>query len=271
MTNSERPAEPDGVEHFEVLSEDGATIRGRRRPGANGTVVLVPGVAMDSQVWPDSGLLDTLPHTETIMIDLRGRGDSERVGEPHRHTLGHYVADVRAVLDRFPRPAYDILGLYYGGRIAFGVAERDTRVRRAFSFCAHAETVELPPEDVVAEAEAIGGPDGVAYLRDHFANAGAPEWMVRACERVDRAELAAATRGLLHDSGRGAATRHPGQEYVLITAAGDRDMSAFHAGQIRLGAQLWLVDAPTRIRAAGGLTTVGHRMAELLGELRGVS
>ncbi|MEV5509732.1 alpha/beta fold hydrolase [Streptomyces orinoci] len=253
----------DTLDPFTVVSADGALLRGFRRPGPGPTAVLVHGVAMDTGVWLESGFLGELAGMEVLALDLRGRGGSERVGSARRHAVEHCVADVRAVLDAFPRERYSLFGLYFGGRIALLTAAADARVARAVSFCAHAEEVALPEEAVEAEAAAIEGPGGRAYLRDHFTAAGAPRWMTDACERADLPELAAATRGLRYGSGQAVPPCRPGQELVLVTADQDPGLADFRAGERRLGARLHLVGAPSRIRAA-------HRLAEAAGQLAGV-
>ncbi|MFI9721920.1 alpha/beta fold hydrolase [Streptomyces sp. NPDC052396] len=253
----------DGLEPFTVVSGDGVRLRGLRRPGPGPTAVLVHGVAMDTRVWAESGALGALAGAEVLALDLRGRGESDRVGSARRHSVAHCVADVQAVLDAFPRERYSVLGLYFGGRIALLTAAADARVTRAVSFCAHAEEVTLPEEAVEAEAAALEGPGGRAYLRDHFTKAGAPRWMTDACERADLGELAAVTRGLRYGSGQGVPPCRPGQELVLVTAGGDAGLAEFRAGERRLGAHLWLVDGATRIRAA-------HRLAEVAGRVAGV-
>ncbi|MCX2729184.1 alpha/beta fold hydrolase [Saccharopolyspora sp. NFXS83] len=255
----------DELERFEATSRDGTLVRGVRRPGRGEPVVLIHGVAMDIGVWPESGFFDALPGAELIAFDLRGRGASERVGTAEAHAVDRYVEDVQAVLDAFAHPSCSLFGLYFGGRVGLLTAEVDPRVSRVFSFCAHGERVEIPVDAVEDEAAAIAGGRGHAYLTDHFTAAGAPRWMVSACDRVDRAEVAAATRGLLHGSDRGARRGFAGQELVLITANGDGELDTFQAGARRLGAQLWLVDDRTRVRAAARVAEVGARVAGLLG------
>ncbi|TQE17578.1 alpha/beta fold hydrolase [Streptomyces ipomoeae] len=260
-----------GTVGFEVVSRDGTVIRGFERPGPGEAVVLVHGVAMDRRIWPESGFLDALTGAHVIALDLRGRGESGRGGTPEGHGIDRYVEDVRAVLDGFGRDRYSVFGTYFGGRIALRVAAVDKRVARAFSFCAHAEQVEIPEDAVEEEAVAVEGPGGHTYLHDHFTGRGAPPWMIEACARVDPAELGAATRGLLYGSDRRTERGHPEQELVLITAEGDADPTPFHDGERRLGAQLWLVPAPTRIKAAAHLADVGHRVAEVLAGAAGVT
>ncbi|MFI1942199.1 alpha/beta fold hydrolase [Streptomyces purpureus] len=253
---------PGGPEAFEVTSRDGTLIRGVRRPGPGEPLVLVHGVAMDRRIWYESGFLDALGgDAHVITVDLRGRGESEKVGSAEGHGIDRYVEDLRAVFDRFGARRYGVFGTYFGGRIALAAAGTDPRVARAFSFCAHGEEVEIPEGAVEEEARAVEGPDGHRYLRDHFTRKGAPPWMVEACGRVDRDELGAATRGLLYGSDRRTERGHPDQELVLITAEGDADLAPFHAGEKRLGARLWLVGSPTRVRAAGRLAEVGRRLA----------
>ncbi|MZD22996.1 alpha/beta fold hydrolase [Streptomyces sp. SID5476] len=247
-----------------MVSRDGTPIRGFSRPGPGETLVLVHGVAMDRRIWAESGFLDAVPDAHVLALDLRGRGESGRVGTARGHALARYVEDVRAVLDGFGLARYSLFGTFFGGRIALQTAAVDPRVVRAFSFCAHAEQVEIPEDAVEEEAVAVEGPGGHAYLRDHFTGRGAPPWMVAACARVDPGELGAATRGLLHGSDRRTERGHPDQELVLITADGDADLAPFHAGEHRLGARLWLVGAPTRIRAAGRLAETGRRVADVL-------
>ncbi|MGQ0717387.1 MAG: alpha/beta fold hydrolase [Pseudonocardiales bacterium] len=259
----------DGLEPFYTSSRDGTLIRGVRRPGPGETVVLVHGVAMDTRIWDESGFLDALPDADILALDLRGRGDSEHVGCAERHCIDRYVEDVQAVLDLFPRERYSVFGVYFGGRTALQVAAADDRVARAFSFCAHAEAVTIPDEAVEQEAAAIEAPNGNAYLTDHFREAGAPAWLIDACDRVDLGELAAATRGLRYGAGRGVQRRTADQDLVLVTADGDAEMVTFLAGQQRLGARLWLVDSPTRVKAAAHLPEVGLRIAEVLDTPRG--
>ena len=162
-----------------------------------------------------------------------------------------------------------MVGTYFGGRLALHAASADTRVTRVVSFCAHGERVDIPPSAVEDEASAIEGPGGQAYLRDHFTKAGAPPWMVDACDRVDRGELAAATRGLLHGSHHQAERGRPDQDLVLITSASDTEMETFRASEKRLSAHLRLVESPTRVQAAAHLGNLGRHVAELLGTLAG--
>ncbi|NBE80059.1 alpha/beta fold hydrolase [Micromonospora rubida] len=261
--------QPD-LEPFETASADGARLRGIRRPGSGEPIVLVHGVAMDRRIWVDSGFLDALPDADILALDLRGRGASERVGAPERHGIDRHVEDVRAVMDLFGHPGYAVFGVYFGGRTALQVAAADARVTRAYSFCAHAEAVELPDDAVEEEAAAIEAPDGCRYLTDHFRRVGAPDWMVEACTRVDLPELAAVTRGLWHGSARGVERRHSGQDLVLITAEGDAELDVFTVGERRLDARLWLVDSPTRVKAAHRLAEVGARVAaEIAGRAAG--
>ncbi|WP_308011149.1 alpha/beta hydrolase family protein [Streptomyces sp. AC495_CC817] len=254
-----------GTERFDVVSRDGTVVRGVHRPGPGETVVLVHGIAMDHRIWWESGFLDGLPGAHIVALDLRGRGDSPHVGTPEGHGMARYVDDLRAVLDRFGQERYTLVGTYFGGRLALHVAAADTRVTRVLSFCAHGEGVDIPPGAVEDEASAIEGPDGQTYLRDHFTKAGAPPWMVDACDRVDRGELAAATRGLLHGSHHQAERGRPEQDLVLITSASDTEMETFRASEKRLGARLLLVESPTRVQAAAHLGHVGRQVAELLG------
>ncbi|GAB2944451.1 alpha/beta fold hydrolase [Streptomyces heilongjiangensis] len=249
---------------FEFFSRDGTPLRGFSRPGPGEALVLVHGVAMDRRIWAESGFLDTVPDARVIALDLRGRGESGRVGTAEGHAVDRYVEDVRAVLDGFGLARYSLFGTYFGGRIALRVAGVDARVARAFSFCAHAERVEIPDEAVEEEAVAVEGPGGHTYLREHFTGRGAPPWMIDACSRVDPAELGAATRGLRYGSEQQTERGRPDQELVLITAEGDPDMAPFHAGERRLGARLWLLPAPTRVRAAAHLADAGHRVAKTL-------
>ncbi|WP_019549859.1 alpha/beta hydrolase [Streptomyces sulphureus] len=268
-----RSPDREQAERFEVASVDGTLLRGFSRAargssdarGEPETLVLLHGVAMDHRVWSESSFLDALPDdVHVVAPDLRGRGESDPGHSAEGHAIDRYVEDVRAVLGFFGRERYSLFGLYFGGRIALRVAEADRRVQRAFSFCAHGEAVEVPADAVEEEAKEIEGPGGYAYLRDHFSAAGAPAWMVSACDRVDQDELAAATRGLLHGSHQRAERGAADQDLVLITAEGDADLGTFREGSARLGARLWLVDSRTRVRAAARLAEVGTRTAELL-------
>jgi pimeloyl-ACP methyl ester carboxylesterase len=253
-----------GRELFEAWSADGTIIRGLRWPGLGETIVLIHGAAMDTRVWPESGFVAALAGADVIALDLRGRGHSQHVSSAEYHALDRYVEDVRTVLDLFPRERHSVFGSYVGGRIALQTAAADARVVRAFSFCAHGEGVHIPDEAIEQEASAIGAPDGRDYLRGHFTAAGAPPWMVAACDRVDLGELAAVTLGLRYGWGRGVEHRHPGQELVLITASGDPELATYRTSEERLGAQLWLVESPSRVRAAERLGEVGRRVAGTL-------
>ncbi|MFJ8808168.1 alpha/beta fold hydrolase [Streptomyces sp. NPDC102490] len=248
-------------ECFAVVAADGTRIVAERWPGPGPAVVLVHGVAMDRRVWSDSGFLAALPaDADVTAVDLRGRGESDPVGTAEAHAPDRYTADLRAVLDHLGRDRYTLLGLYFGGRVALWTAGEDSRVARAVSFCAHAEEVVIPTDAVEEEARAVEGPDGHAYLRENFLAKGAPAWMVDACDRVGRRELGAATRGLLHGAERAVERGTPEQELVLVTASGDPDLDPFRAGEKRIGARLWLLDAPTRVRAAARLPEVAREL-----------
>ncbi|MFF5161584.1 alpha/beta fold hydrolase [Streptomyces sp. NPDC000348] len=261
-----RNAHHDDLEHFEVTSRDGTLIHGVARPGPGETLVLVHGIAMDHRIWAESGFLDALPDAHLVALDLRGRGLSQRVGSAQAHAIDRCVEDVRAVLDHFGRDRYGLFGTYFGGRIALRTAGVDDRVARVFSFCAHGEETEVPKDAVEEEARAVEGPGGHTYLHDHFTDKGAPPWMIGACARVAPAELGAATRGLLYGAHEQTERAHSKQELVLITAEGDTDMAPFRTGAERLGAHLWLIAGPTRVRAAAHLAETGRRVARVLGD-----
>jgi pimeloyl-ACP methyl ester carboxylesterase len=86
--------------------------------------VLQHGSAGSGQDWYQFGYADALKHDyQLILIDIRGRGASDKPHDRAAYTLPHHVADIVAVLDALHIRRAHFLGYSLGGWIGFGMAK----------------------------------------------------------------------------------------------------------------------------------------------------
>ena len=83
--------------------------------GQGPPLVLQHGSAGSGKDWYQFGYADALKHDyQLILIDIRGRGASDKPHDSAAYTLSHHVADIVAVLNDLKVPAKEkgeVLGL----------------------------------------------------------------------------------------------------------------------------------------------------------------
>lgn len=141
-------------------------------------VVLLHGFALNSDLsWVKSGAADAIADAGrgTLLVDLRGHGESDAPDEPGAYGEAHMARDVSELLDHLQLGRVDLAGVSTGAIVALLVAARDARVRRlvvsgvggAAVELGGIDTRELPPQ-LLAEAMRAEDP---AALEHPFAQA----------------------------------------------------------------------------------------------------
>jgi pimeloyl-ACP methyl ester carboxylesterase len=152
-----------GVEEGAVLQVDGLRLRYDRRTGASPGVVFLGGFASNRQgrkaraVWDHCGRSGRA----CVCFDYRGHGDSEGLFE--EATVGAWIDDAVAVLDRLTEGPQVLVGSSMGAWVAAALLERRPRriaglvtVAAAPDFTERLLAPRLPPE--AWEAFARGSP-----------------------------------------------------------------------------------------------------------------
>jgi pimeloyl-ACP methyl ester carboxylesterase len=76
------------------------------------------------QTWYDLGYVQRLRQEyRCILIDIRGRGASDKPHDPAAYAFSCYAADIVAVLDALQIPQVLYFGVSLGGRIGFAMAK----------------------------------------------------------------------------------------------------------------------------------------------------
>jgi len=92
--------------------------------GQGPPLVLQHGSAGSGKDWYQFGYADALKHDyQLILIDIRGRGASDKPHDSAVYTLSHHVADIVAVLNALDIKQAHFLGYSLGGWIGFGMAK----------------------------------------------------------------------------------------------------------------------------------------------------
>jgi len=87
-------------------------------------LVFQHGATSTLQTWYDLGYVDGLKQDyRCILIDIRGRGASDKPHDPAAYDFSSYAADVVAVLDALQIPQALYFGVSLGGRIGFAMAK----------------------------------------------------------------------------------------------------------------------------------------------------
>jgi pimeloyl-ACP methyl ester carboxylesterase len=87
-------------------------------------LMLQHGAVSSLEAWRRCGYVQVLKHHyQCILLDARGRGDSDKPHDPAAYALQCYVADVVAILDALHIRTAHYWGYSMGGWIGFGMAK----------------------------------------------------------------------------------------------------------------------------------------------------
>ena len=99
--------------------------------GEGPPLVLQHGFTSSLQNWYAYGYVAALQQKyQLILIDARGHGQSDKPYDPAAYALQRRVEDVLAVLDALQVENAHYLGYSMGGRIGFGIAQRQVCIQR---------------------------------------------------------------------------------------------------------------------------------------------
>ena len=133
---------------------------------------VVPG---DTRVWRDAGYLDGLSGMSVVTIDPRGHGLSDRPHGLAAHRIGHYVDDVRCVLDAAGIERCAFMGHGDGACVGLELAAREPRrVGRVVAVGAIEEPAQRP---AVARALRDSGLVSVVRSLARAEELELPSWM----------------------------------------------------------------------------------------------
>jgi pimeloyl-ACP methyl ester carboxylesterase len=132
--------------------------------GRGPDLVLHTGAGGDLRIWKYAGYLDGLDGFRVILIDQRGRGESDRPDRVEDHSMERYVEDIAKVLDEVGADSAGFWG--YSNGTVVGLAFGATHPRRlkalaglgALPFMDYTDLPAIPdPEAFIAERIATGG------------------------------------------------------------------------------------------------------------------
>ncbi len=106
----------------------GAVRLAYRDVGSGFPVMLHTGGAGSSSMWQNGGYAERLAEFRLILLDHRGRGESDRPAELAAHRIGEYVSDVSALADLLGLTRYGFVGYSFGGAVGVRLAAADRRV-----------------------------------------------------------------------------------------------------------------------------------------------
>jgi pimeloyl-ACP methyl ester carboxylesterase len=143
--------------------------------GSGPAVVFHTGAGGDLRIWQQAGYLDGLSGFRKILIDQRGRGESDRPSSVEAHRLEWFVSDLEKVLDAVGVRSTAFWGYSNGTYVgvAFGAAHPDrlwalvgtgSLSYRNFDETPRTQT----PEQIINEDVAAGGvrAEVAARMRD---------------------------------------------------------------------------------------------------------
>jgi len=146
--------------------------------GEGPPLVLQHGSAGSGKDWYQFGYADALKHDyQLILMDIRGRGTSDKPHDSAAYTLAHYVADIVAVLNDLHIRQVHFLGYSLGGWIGFGMAKHaPERVRSLIIGGMHpyARSADLLAQIDVTDPEAF-----LAAFEARLGERFTPEWKAR--------------------------------------------------------------------------------------------
>jgi len=91
---------------------------GHDTPALDHTVLLLHGVLENAWAWEAAAEAGLVGRFHVVSLDLRGHGDSDRVGTGGDYHLGDYVADLHDLIPLVARKRLSIAGHSLGGAIA---------------------------------------------------------------------------------------------------------------------------------------------------------
>jgi pimeloyl-ACP methyl ester carboxylesterase len=116
------------IDRFENVN--GITIHCLHRPGGEPPIVLLPGLSANAHSFDGLMAAGLSPQFQTLALDLRGRGDSEK--PVSGYTLADHASDVLALMDRVGLQRPVVLGHSFGGLLTMYLAAlHPDRVSRA--------------------------------------------------------------------------------------------------------------------------------------------
>jgi pimeloyl-ACP methyl ester carboxylesterase len=159
--------------------------------GEGPPLVLQHGSAGSGKDWYQFGYADALKHDyQLILMDIRGRGASDKPHDSAAYALVHYVADIVTVLNDLHIRTARFFGYSLGGAVGFGMAKYAAeRVHALIIGGAHPYARSA---DVLAQLDVT---DPEAFLSAYEARLGerfTPEWRTRMLANDLRALQAAA-------------------------------------------------------------------------------
>lgn len=136
-------------------------------------VVLQHGFAVSAQLnFGGPGLIDALADADrqTLAIDARGHGDSDKPEDPARMGEARMARDTRELLEHLGVEQYDLIGYSMGAVVSVLLASADERVRRmviggvgeGIVDRGGIDQTELPP-DIIIDAMNAASPAEVAH------------------------------------------------------------------------------------------------------------
>lgn len=136
-------------------------------------IVLLHAFALSSDLsWVKSGTADAIADAGrgTLLIDLRGHGESDAPDDAGAYGEARMARDVIELLDHLELERFDLVGVSTGAVVALLVAASDVRVRRlvvsgvggAAVELGGIDTRELPPQ-LLAEAMRADDPAGLSH------------------------------------------------------------------------------------------------------------
>lgn len=152
---------------------DGTRIRYRDDGGPGVPVVVAGGFLDPIEIVARTPVVAALPRDalRLIWVDHRGHGASDAPHDPAAYAIDRRVGDVLAVLDHVGIERVAIMGISWGGRLGFGVADRaPQRVRSLVSIGQHpyALRADGPLGRVLAAAMEATVTEGITAIVEAF-------------------------------------------------------------------------------------------------------
>ena len=191
---------------------DGTCVYYEDDGGAGVPVAILGGFLDPVALVRDAPIVDALQEFRDefrlIFVDHRGHGRSDKPHEEAAYAMPLRVADVAAVLDDLRIGRAHFIGISWGGRLCFGIAEHaQARVRSMVTIGQHPYAIdpEGPLARVVAEALHASRDEGIGALVDAFEEIAGryPDAVRTAYLGCDAAAMRAAWRSAMNEGAIG--------------------------------------------------------------------